>query len=190
MHAKLSLLAGALCLGACATPFGGDDGPEPIIANIADNRELSLPMPPGYPETRNLTQIIRANYGHMRGAFEASIALAPERVDIVITAPAGPRLATIAWTETGVDVDRTLLAPVGLPVENILGDIFLMNWPIEAVQAVAPAGCVAADTEGGGRTLSCDAAPIVEIGPDPEHPGRKILRNLDLGYELTITSME
>jgi hypothetical protein len=188
MRAKLSLIAGALCLCSCATPFGRDE-PQAIVARIADHEELRLPSPPGYPETQSVTQVVRANYGRLSGVFEASMELSPERVDIVVTAPAGPRLATIAWTASGVDVDRTLLAPVGLPVENILSDVFVMWWPIEAVKRAAPSDCDVIDAEGG-RTVSCAGAPIIEIRPDPENPDRKTLRNLDLGYELSITRVQ
>lgn len=193
MHAKLILLACALCLSACA----GAPWVEQIerarqdarlTARLGDGVELRLPTPPGYPEARTLSQIIRFDYGSRSGVIEATLALTPERADIVLTAPAGPRLATIAWTRNGVDVDRTVLAPLDLPVENILADVFVLLWPREAVAQALPAACAVGDADDGGRTLACGGAPLVRIEPDPRDPGGRILRNRALGYVLSISS--
>src|SRR5262249_49909463 len=113
----LSLLALA---AGCAS---SDDGA--LRAHIAEDIVLTLPTPPAYPDTRTVVQTGQARYGERQAAFDAVLSLAPDRVEIVLTMPAGPRLATIVWDEGGVRQDRSVLAPEGVPVENILADLFV-----------------------------------------------------------------
>ena len=204
MRTQLSLIAGALSLTACASvpslpsmPWSGNHEPAPPaapatwrMAKIGETEELRLPLPPAYPETRQFSQIIRANYGALGGVVEASMSMSPEEVIIVLAAAQGPRFATIVWNASGVEVDKTLLAPPGMPAENILGDIFIAMWPLEIVAQSLPADCTIADTGSGGRTVTCAGAPLIEITPDPVRANRWNLRNHDLGYQLSITSVE
>jgi hypothetical protein len=183
------ILALAVAAGACgARHEPAEDGR--LRAHIAEDVELMLPSPPGYPETRTLSQIVRARYGERSAAFEAVLDLSPEQVTVVITALGGPRVATLTWNEAGVREERTLLAPTGVPVENILADIFLVVWPTEAVAASLPEGVeLVTDEDGRHRRLQRDGETIVEIAPDPENPSRAVVRNLAFEYEVTITSL-
>jgi hypothetical protein len=163
---------------------GVTPGPAPT-AHISRTVILSLPVPPRYPETTTILHAVHGRYGDRDVAIEAALALSPERVNIVITAAGGPRLATIRWDRKGLHHDRTLWAPVGIPVENIVADIFLATWPVEQVAKALPSGCelLAPDAT---RKITCEGKAIVEIAPSPS--GATIVRNLAFGYELTIVS--
>lgn len=172
----------ALSLAACAST------PEPqLTARIAPDVTLALPAPPNYPETRALTQIIRARRDGETRAFEAALTLSPAEVVIVIAAVAGPRLATITWTGEGVSQDRAALAPDAVPVENVLADIFVGMWPAEAVRASLPDG-VELSEETGVRILSRGDEQLILVVTDPANPHVTTLTNVALGYELTIRS--
>lgn len=178
------ILASAALAAAC-----GSSEPEPdgrLRAHIAEDVVLTLPSPPAYPEVRTLSQIVRARYGEREAAFEAVLDLSPERAGIVITILGGPRLATLTWTEDGVEEERTLLAPTGVPVENILADIFLVVWPEEAVAASLPEGIELEVGADGGRIVRSETGPIVEVVPDPHNPARTLVRNRAFGYEVAI----
>ncbi len=170
-----------LALGACAS--APDEGPR---AHIAKDLALTLPTPPGYPETRTIAQTLRARYGLLSAAFESVVSLSPHAVEIVVTAAFGPRLATITWDKAGVREERTLLAPEGVPVENILADMFISLWPPEAVIAALPEGVELTVAEDGTRTLSAAGEPIMEVRRESEM--RVTTRNFALGYEITIVS--
>lgn len=156
------------------------------VARISESTQIILPRPPGYPQTRNMVQTIRVQYAEKRAAFEAALSLSPEVVEIVVTAPSGPRLATITWTSEGIKEDRTLLAPEGIPVENILADVFILLWPRAALVAALPPDADVRDGADGSRTVSRAGTPIVEIKPDATDRTRRTLRNLAFHYELTI----
>jgi hypothetical protein len=180
---RTAILIPLALVAACA--HGADNRPR---AEIGDHTSLILPTPPGYPETKTLVQSGRAHYGALSGAFDAVVDLSPERVQIVVTAAAGPRLATITWDQSGVDIDRTMLAPPGVPVENILSDMFISLWPPEAVTASLPRGVSLSLDEDGGRTLRRGDEVLTEVRPDPTDPSRAIVRNHAFGYEITVVS--
>lgn len=177
----LALLLTALAAGCMSRP----DGP---TAHIAGDVLLTLPTPPGYPETRTIVQTGRARYGERQAAFEAVLSLAPDRTEIVVTMLAGPRLATIVWDEAGVHEDRALIAPPGLPVENILADLFVAVWPAEAVAASLPEGVTLVVDEHGGRTIQRDGQVILVVTRDEADPARTVVRNDAFGYEVAIVS--
>lgn len=180
-----------LCgLAGCTTVTSIDGGlvsDAPLhVARISETTQIILPRPPGYPQKRSLAQTIRVQYAEKRATFEAVLALSPDVVEIVVTAPSGPRLASITWNRMGIKEDRTLLAPEGIPVENILADVFIVLWPRQALVAALPPDADVRDGADGTRTVSRGGTPIVEIKPDAHDRTRRTLRNLAFHYELTI----
>lgn len=174
-------------------PFVGDKDAganEGLRARIAEDVSLVLPTPPGYPEERTIVQTGRAQFGERRAAFEAVLALGPERTEIVLMMPAGPRLSTIVWDATGVHEERAPFVPDGLPVENILADIFVTVWPEGAVAGVLPSGVALDVGADGARTIRRGDEIILTVGPDPEDPARFVVRNAALGYEVTLVRQE
>lgn len=178
-------MSAALAAGACA------HAPAPQLrAHITPEAELTLPLPPAYPNERVIQQSVEAHYGERHAAFEAIVSLAPDAVDIVVTAAGGPRLATIHWTNDGVSAERALLAPGEIPAENILSDIFISLWPEAAVRHALPDDCVLETGEGPARSVSCGGQDVMAISPDPERDGAVIVRNNAFGYELHIVGRD
>jgi hypothetical protein len=174
-------------------PFVGDknaDADEGLRARIAEDVSLVLPTPPGYPEERTIVQSGRAQFGERRAAFEAVLALGPERTEIVLMMPAGPRLSTIVWDASGVHEERAPFVPDGLPVENILADIFVTVWPEGAVAGVLPSDVTLDVAADGARTIRRGDEVILTVGPDPADPARFVVRNAALGYEVTLVRQE
>lgn len=186
MVRRLILIA-AVLTAACS--FGSDRSEDGRVrAHIAEDVVLTLPSPPAYPETRTLRQIVRARYGERDAAFESVVSLSPETATVIITMIGGPRVGTLTWDHTGVHEERTVLAPGGVPVENILADIFLTLWPTEAVAQALPEGVEVIDGGNGARIVRRGDEVIVEIATDPTDPARTLVKNFALGYEVAITS--
>lgn len=186
MAARL-VLALALAVSACSRPEPADDGR--LRAHIAEDVALTLPSPPGYPENRTLSQIVRARYGERSAAFEAIVDLSNDEVSVVITVLGGPRVATLTWNDAGVREERTLLAPTGVPVENILADIFLVVWPVSAIAESLPEGAtLVTDESGRHRRIERNGELIVEVAPDPADPSRAVVTNHAFAYEVAITT--
>lgn len=195
---ELIACAGVLALAGCAAKVVP---PQQALASIAvqplgqilDPRvqitrdaSLNLPARPGYPEPRTLSQLVRAQYGARRGVFEAGLTLSPERVDLVITLPSGPRLASISWDEQSITETRAKGPFRAAPGANMLGDIFLCFWPLEAVAAALDPSLGVVDGPEGQRLISQNGNLIIEITRAPETPHITRLRNLALDYQLLI----
>lgn len=187
MVSRLVLLLG-LFTAMCGAPDPGPDGR--IRARIAEDTVLTLPATPTYPETRTFSQVVRARYGDRDAAFESVLSLSPEQATIVITILGGPRLATVHWDESGIREERTLLAPGGVPVENILADIFLVQWPADVVAEALPEGVELVVGAEGERVIRRGETVIVEISRDPADARRTVVRNLAFGYEVTLISQD
>ncbi len=174
---------GLVLLAGCTTiaPVNGEATP------LGKGLEMRLPASPGYPGHLTASQTVVGNYGERKGAFQAVLDLSPDRAQVVLTAVSGPRILGITWTFAGIIEDRTPLAPENLKGINVLGDIFVSLWPVEAVQRAMPEG-VKVSVEGKVRRVKT-ADRIIEEIETTEDDGatmRQELRNLDLGYQLTI----
>lgn len=194
----LIVFAGVFALAGCASKALPPQQPLAQIAvqplgqildphvHITRDASLNLPFPPGYPEARMLNQLVRARYGARRGVFEAGLTLSPDRVELVITAPSGPRLASMSWDKDAITETRAKGPFRDAPGANMLGDIFLCFWPREAVAAALDSGLDIIDGPGGLRLISQNGNPIIEISRAPETPQITRLHNLALDYQLII----
>lgn len=177
----------ALALAACngERPPEGPGGPR---ANIARDVTVELPVLPGYPEARTYQQILRARYGWRSATLETVLALGPEAVEVVLTVPGGPRVATVRWNGDGVSVDRTVFTPPDLAPENMMADLFIAYWPEAAVRDILPAGVRLDVEDSGARFVRRGDEVILAITPDAENPRRLSIRNELLNYDLNIDS--
>ncbi len=148
---------------------------------------LVLPTPPDYPGVLNATQRVVGQYGERRAAFDAALALSPDRVVVVLTSSGGPRVLSLEWAVSGITESRTPLVPPDLNGLSVLGDIFLSLWPLDRVQAALPAGGSIVE-EGVIRRVLLSDRVIVEIETIERNESgmRQRFRNHDLGYALTI----
>lgn len=180
----------ALIFALCALAASCATRPPPALlqAHIAPDVALTLPLPPAYPETRVVQQIGQGRYGEHESAFEAVLSLSPERVEIVLIMIGGPRLATVTWDEAGVREERSVFAPDSVPVQNILADVFVSLWPLEAVAASLPPGVTITESEAGQRTIWRDKQVLVSVVPDASEPTGVVVTNAQFGYEVSIVS--
>lgn len=181
-----SFLMGAACLFAagCSLLPAAEKPAVAAVTPIGRDIMLSLPTPPGYPESASLFQTATGRKDDRKVAFQAALELSPQRVDVVILAPAGPRVLSISWTGAGVVEDRSLIAPDGLTGLNILGDIFVSLWPLAAVRDALPAG-VTVEEAGGVRRIATDGRIVLEVSTGPDGK-QQTLHNHDFGYQMTI----
>ncbi|MBI1405484.1 MAG: DUF3261 domain-containing protein [Caulobacter sp.] len=190
----LAALTVALALTGCATAPPGPPPPAGVAAVARGQTWLSLPRPPGYPGEREMAQSIVANYGPRKAAFDALVSLSPDRVTVIVTAPAGPRVAQIDWTAGGVVTRADGPTPPGFRAENVLADMVMADWPKAALETALAGRLAVWDYPDGRRKLVRDDRElVVEITPpvaDADGSVRRTLTNYDFDYSLTIVTRE
>lgn len=196
MIARLTpVLLAALLLAGCVTGPPAGPPPPPGVAVVArDQVYLTLPSPPGYPRETEMAQSIVAQYGPRKVAFDALVSLSPQTVTVIVTAPAGPRVAQIDWDAQGVRSRTEGPAPPGFRAENVLADMVMAHWPKAALEKALAGRLEVWDYPDGhrklvrgGRELVVDIPPAVR---EPDGASRRTLTNHDFGYSLTIISRE
>jgi hypothetical protein len=146
-------------------------------------------MPPGYLRETTILQIVQGAYGADRRTFQSLVSLSPEKVRVIMTLPGGPRIMTIEWSARGVAAERTALAPAELMGENVLADLVISLWDLNAVAAALPDGATVTET-GGVRTVHSEGREVITVryADDANTTRRMVLTNHDFGYELSISS--
>jgi hypothetical protein len=186
------LLAGSLLAG-CVTAPPGPPPPAGVAAVARDRLWLTLPLPPAYPVEREMAQSIVARYGPRKIAFDALVSLSPSAVRVIVTAPAGPRLAQIDWTAQGVVTKMDGPPPPGFRGENVLADMVLANWPKAALEQALGGRLQVWDYPDGRRKLVRGQELVVDISPavrDEDGATQRTLNNYDFDYSLTIVSRD
>jgi hypothetical protein len=185
-------LAGA-GLSGCASGPPGPPPPAGVAAVARDRLWLTLPTPPAYPGEREMAQSIVAQYGPRKIAFDALVSLSPEVVRVIVTAPAGPRLAEITWNASGVATRMDGPAPPGFRGENVLADLVLASWPKASLEKALGGRLAVWDYPDGRRKLVRGRELVVDISApvtDADGAIHRTLVNYDFDYSLTILTRE
>jgi hypothetical protein len=187
------LLAGLLLAGCVTGPPAGPPPPAGVAAVARDQVYLTLPTPPAYPGETEMAQSIVATYGPRKVAFDALVSLSPAKVTIIVTAPAGPRVAQIDWDGAGVRTTTDGAPPPGFRGENVLADLVMTSWPKAALETALAGRLEVWDYPDGHRKLVRGKALVVDIPPavrDADGSSKRTLTNHDFGYSLVIVSRE
>ena len=157
---------------------------------IAEDVELTLPLMPGYPQDALLFQTLVGRYDGRTRAFQATLSLSPDRVEVVLLAPSGPRVMQLTWTEQGIEETCSNLAPEDLNGLNILADIFLSTWPKQSVIDALPDNAVLL-TGDGNREIWSGKQRLIDLedgGVDEQGRKHARLTHVQRGYVLDIIS--
>jgi hypothetical protein len=180
-------LALALLGSACALPTPSHERvPDLKLAPAAFGGEVSLaqrltlkkaPSLPSGSETtsdKSLDALLEIN---ARSVHLAAFAL-------------GQRVLTLSWDGTLLHTERSAFLPTAIDGAQVLRDIELVYWPLDALQAALPVDWTVADL-GATRVLKHHEEPAVTIryAGEPHIVGTTDLDNLAEGYRLQIESM-
>jgi hypothetical protein len=150
-----------------------------------------LPATPGYPGAVAAFQTIHVVRGDQTGDVHALLELSAPQLVMVLTQPLGPRLATIAWTADGIDIDRAPGPPAtaALQPEDVLADLVLAFWPEAAVRENLRDG-LALVVQSDRRLVMRGDALLIEVERNDADPwnGTVRLDNRLVGYQLTFMS--
>lgn len=175
MRARLiSALALAAALAGCAS------APPPPA-------RLGLKLPPAaLGETISVQQHLKVERAGRTDDMDVALQVEPEAIDMVGLA-FGQRVLTVHFDGKEVKEWRHVMLPRQVRAEDVLEDMQLTLWPVEAVARALPTGW-RIEEEGLRRTLYLNDEPIMKIAYSgrPRWSGTVVLENLRYKYRLTI----
>jgi hypothetical protein len=137
----------------------------------------------------SLQQHLTVQRGDRIDEIDAALEVDPERLDLVGLA-LGQRVLSLHYDGRELQTWRHSLLPAGLRGEDVLEDLQLTLWPLEAIRGALPAGSRVEEI-GMRRTLSIGDLPVVVIdySGEPRWNGKIELINFRYHYRLTIESV-
>lgn len=169
-----AVIAAALVLGACASK------PPPVA-------RLGLKLAPAALGTSiSVQQHLKVERNGRIDDMDVALQVEPEAIDVVGLA-FGQRVLTLRYDGKDLTSWRHLMLPSQVRAEDVLEDMQLTLWPVEAIAAALPAGWRVAE-QGRKRTVYLADQPIMEIvySGEPRWSGTVVLENLRYHYKLTI----
>lgn len=167
----------ALGLSACATAIS-----QPV--------RLGLKLPPATLGTSlSLQQHLSVEReGHI-DELDVALEVDPSRIDLVGLV-LGQRVLTLHYDGETLQSWRHSMLPSQLREEDVLEDLQLTLWPMDAIRSALPAGWRIEDTHLR-RTLLRDDRPVmvIDYSSEPRWIGKIKLSNLRYHYQLTIQSV-
>jgi hypothetical protein len=167
----------ALWLSGCAT-----SGSRPA--------RLGLKLPPAaLGSSITLQQHLTVERGAHIDELDAALEIDPQRLDLVGLA-LGQRVLTLHYDGEKLQSWRHSMLPAQLRDEDVLEDLQLTIWPVDAIRPALPAGW-RIEESGLRRTLLRDDMPVIVIdySGQPRWIGKIELSNLQYHYRLTIRSV-
>lgn len=161
----------------CATP-----APQPA--------RLGLKLAPAaLGRSISLQQHLRVEREGRIDELDAALEVDPQGIDLVGLV-FGQRLLVLHYDGKALQSWRHPMLPAQLRDEDVLEDVQLTLWPVDAIRQALPAGW-RIEEEGMRRTLSAGDTPVMVIDYSSQSPwsGKVVLTNLRYHYRLSIESV-
>jgi hypothetical protein len=148
---------------------------------------LGLKLPPAaLGQSISVQQHLKVEREGRIDDMDVALQVEPDAIDVVGLA-FGQRVLSLHYDGKAVKEWRHVMLPRQVRAEDVLEDMQLTLWPVEAVAQALPPGWRIAE-EGLRRTLYLDGEEIMRIAYSgkPRWSGTVVLENLRYKYRLTI----
>jgi hypothetical protein len=167
--------------------------PAPKDPLIAPDLRFAIPPPQALGYSIEVRQLIAARYRDELQSFEGLLSVAGDRLLLVALDGFGRRALTVEETGAGFTFTREKWVPASLDPANILADIAIIYWPVEAVRAGLAGTAAAVASAPDRRLITIGGREIIrvdyEAGEDHAWDGPVRYRNIAFGYELNLRSV-
>jgi hypothetical protein len=184
MRRWLALALIALCMSACAAP---EQAPMPAT----ESARLGLKLAPSeLGESVSLQQRLRVEREGRIDDLDVALEVDPKRIEMVVLA-FSQRVLALQYDGDKMTSWRHFMLPEQVKGEDVLQDLQLIMWPLDAIRKGLPAGWRIED-EGLRRTLSNGDGPVTVINysnASSRWGGIVELQHLRYRYKLTIQSV-
>ena len=145
--------------------------------------------PASFGTAISLQQHLTVERDGQSSELEAALEIDPERIDLVALAM-HQRVLSLHYDGRSLQSWRHPALPAALRAEDVLEDLQLTLWPVEALRPALPPGW-RIEENGARRILLADERPVtaIEYSGVPRWLGKIIVHNLRYRYRLTIQSV-
>lgn len=173
----------SLAAAALWTLFSGGCAPAAPAARLG----LKLP-PAALGASISVQQHLTVERGGRVSELDTALEVDGEEVNLVGLA-LGQRVMTVRYDGRNITSWTHASFPQQVRGEDVLEDLQLTLWPIEAIRRALPSGWEI-EENGRRRTLSLAGAPVtvIDYSGEPRWSGRVVLSNLRYRYRLIIES--
>ena len=153
-----------------------------------DGSSWPLLAPTMLGESRQVTQLLRGDYGEQTFNLRCVLTIQPDQLTVIGLTALGLRAFTLNYDGEHLSEERAPQVPSALQADRLLNDLQLVYWPLPALQqAWQAAGGEVTEPYPGTRRLQRGGTLLAEVhyAADPWN-GRVWLRHFDYPYSLFI----
>ncbi|ELY5929617.1 DUF3261 domain-containing protein [Cronobacter turicensis] len=135
---QASMLLALSLLGGCAPHSDGQNDPHPQ-AWLKPGVRVTLP-PPGITPAVSSQQLLTGEFNGQKQSLLVMLNADHEKITLAGLSSVGIRLFLATYDSRGIHTEQSIVVPQLPPASQVLADIMLSHWPVDAWRSRLPAG--------------------------------------------------
>ncbi|WP_313824170.1 DUF3261 domain-containing protein [Leclercia sp.] len=156
-----AVLIGALLLTGCSHTTQNSDSTRPQ-AWLQPGTKVTLPAP-GITPALNSQQLLTGSFNGKTQSLLVMLNADAQKVTLAGLSSVGIRLFLATYDETGIHTEQSIVVPQLPPASQVLADVMLSHWPIDAWLPQLPKGWTLKDKGDRRELRNADGELVTEI---------------------------
>ncbi|WP_391488791.1 DUF3261 domain-containing protein [Leclercia tamurae] len=158
---RAAVLIGALLLAGCSHTTQNSDSTRPQ-AWLQPGTKVTLPAP-GITPALNSQQLLTGSFNGKTQSLLVMLNADAQKVTLAGLSSVGIRLFLATYDETGIHTEQSIVVPQLPPASQVLADVMLSHWPIDAWLPQLPKGWTLKDKGDRRELRNADGELVTEI---------------------------
>lgn len=158
---RAAALIGALLLTGCSHTTQNSDSTRPQ-AWLQPGTKVTLPAP-GITPALNSQQLLTGSFNGKTQSLLVMLNADAQKVTLAGLSSVGIRLFLATYDETGIHTEQSIVVPQLPPASQVLADVMLSHWPIDAWLPQLPKGWTLKDKGDRRELRNADGELVTEI---------------------------
>jgi len=158
---RAAVLIGALLLTGCSHTTQNSDSTRPQ-AWLQPGTKVTLPAP-GITPALNSQQLLTGSFNGKSQSLLVMLNADAQKVTLAGLSSVGIRLFLATYDATGIHTEQSIVVPQLPPASQVLADVMLSHWPIDAWLPQLPKGWTLKDKGDRRELRNADGELVTEI---------------------------
>ncbi|QIK15902.1 DUF3261 domain-containing protein [Leclercia sp. 29361] len=158
---RAAVLIGALLLTGCSHTTQNSDSTRPQ-AWLQPGTKVTLPAP-GITPALNSQQLLTGSFNGKSQSLLVMLNADAQKVTLAGLSSVGIRLFLATYDATGIHTEQSIIVPQLPPASQVLADVMLSHWPIDAWLPQLPKGWTLKDKGDRRELRNADGKLVTEI---------------------------